>query len=314
MPTMRAAPSVQVVSGEQTPAAELVTRLAAAITTDGRREPLTGLHLFRSATPQGPLYGVIRPSLCVVAQGSKEVLVGATRFRYDADHYLLVSMEVPYISHIRDTSAARPYLGLTLELDLALVGSVLTATGDRMAPDPRAARALAVGSSSPELLDALVRLVRLLDAPADVPVLWPLVTREIVYRLLQGAQGDRLRQMALFGGHASRIARAVERLRREFDQPLRVEQLARELDMSVSGFYQHFKNVTALSPVQFQKRLRLQEARRLMLSEDLDASQAAFRVGYHDAAHFNREYKSLFGAPPLRDVQRLRTVVQESAG
>jgi len=150
--------------------------------------------------------------------------------------------------------------------------------------------------------------------PLPKPVLLPLITREIIYRLLMGEQGGRLRHLALQGGYTPYIARAVGRLRQDFDQPLHIEELARELGMSVSGFHHHFKAVTAMSPLQFQKRLRLQEARRLMLGEDLDAASAAYRVGYHDASHFNREYKNLFGVPPMRDVQRLREAALESAG
>src|SRR6185437_13430234 len=153
-----------------------------------------------------------------------------------------------------------------------------------------------------------------LDAPADARVLLPLVAREIIYRLLVGEQGGQLRHLALLGGYTTRIIRAVERLQQDFDQPLRIKQLARELGMSVSGLHHHFKAVTAMSPLQYQKRLRLQEARRLMLGEDLNAASAAYRVGYHDASHFNREYKSLFGVPPMRDVQRLREEAQDRAG
>ncbi len=142
----------------------------------------------------------------------------------------------------------------------------------------------------------------------------PLITREIIYRLLMGQQGARLRHVAVMGGYTSLISRAVERLRQDYDQPLHMEDLARELGVSVSGLHHHFKAVTAMSPLQFQKQHRLQEARRLMLSEDLDAASTAYRLGYHDAAHFNREYKSLFGAPPMRDMQRLREEAQESAG
>jgi AraC-like DNA-binding protein len=159
------------------------------------------------------------------------------------------------------------------------------------------ARAIDVSPLDRHLLDAVVRLTRLLDAPAEAPVLLPLITREIIYRLLLGKQGTRLRHLAIQGGYASHIARAIERLRRDFDQPLGIESLARELGMSVSGLHHHFKAVTALSPLQFQKRLRLQEARRLMLGEDLDAASAAYRVGYRDASHFNREYKSHVARP-----------------
>src|SRR2546430_8350754 len=160
----------------------------------------------------------------------------------------------------------------------------------------------------------MVRVARLLDAPDEARVLLPLVTREIIYRLLKGEQGDRLRHLALLGGYTPSIARAVGRLRQDFDQPLHIERLAHELGMSVSGLQHHFKAVTAMSPLQFQKRLRLLEARRLMLGQDLDAASAAYRVGYRDASHFNREYKSLFGVPPMRDMHRLREAALVSAG
>ena len=163
------------------------------------------------------------------------------------------------------------------------------------------------------LLDAVVRLVRLLDSPTEARFLAPLITREIVYRLLRGEQGGRLSHVAALGGSTHRIVEAIERLRKEFDQPLRIEDIARELGMSVSGFHHHFKAVTAMSPLQFQKQLRLQEARRLMLGEDLDAASAGYRVGYGDASPFTREYKRLFGAPPVRDVERLREAALASA-
>ena len=163
------------------------------------------------------------------------------------------------------------------------------------------------------LQDAILRLMRLLDAPTDAPVMLPLIMREIIYRLLMGQQGARLHHVAVMGGYTSFITQAVERLRQDYDQRILMEDLARELGVSVSGLHHHFKAVTAMSPLQFQKQLRLQEARRLMLSENFDAASAAFRVGYHDPSHFNREYKSLFGVPPMRDVQRLRGVSLENA-
>nr|MBW4460810.1 AraC family transcriptional regulator [Nodosilinea sp. WJT8-NPBG4] len=176
-------------------------------------------------------------------------------------------------------------------------------------------------SNSPTLLECpiyaficnTVRLVRLLNSPAEAPVLVPLIKREIIYRLLIGEQGNRLRQIAVLGGHTHHIAQAVDRLRKDFNQPLRIETIAQELGMSVSGFHHHFKSVTAMSPLQFQKQLRLQEARRLMLGQNLDASSAAYQVGYDDASHFNREYKRLFGNPPMRDVEQLREAVRETA-
>jgi len=207
---------------------------------------------------------------------------------------------------VLEASKERPYLSLRLELAPSLVGEVLLEAGYTSPRDQASVRAISVSSLDAHLLGAFVRLVRLLDVPAEAPVLLPLITREIIYRLLLGEQGGRLRHLALQGSYTPHIARAVGHLRRNFDQPLRVETLAHELGMSVSAFHHHFKAVTTLSPLQFQKQVRLQEARRLMLSEDLDAASAAYRVGYQDASHFNREYKSLFGASPMRDVQRLR--------
>lgn len=174
-------------------------------------------------------------------------------------------------------------------------------------------KAIDVSPLDAPLLDAVVRLVRLLDTPAEARVLMPLVAREIIYRLLIGDQGARLRHIAVLGGYTHHIALAVERLRKDFKEPLRIESIARELGMSVSGFHHHFKSVTAMSPLQFQKQLRLQEARRLMLGQNIDATSAAYHVGYDDASHFNREYKRLFGAPPMRDVERLREAVRETA-
>ena len=167
-------------------------------------------------------------------------------------------------------------------------------------------RAIDVSPLEANLLDAVVRLVRLMDSPAEARVLAPGIAREIVYRLLVGEQGDRLRHVAILGGQSHRIARAIEQLRNEFDRPLRIEDIAHELGMSVSAFHHHFKAVTAMSPLQFQKQLRLQEARRLLLVQGLDAASAGYRVGYDDASHFNREYKRQFGLPPMRDVERLR--------
>lgn len=294
---------------------ELVERIARATREDGRVEPQKGLHLNRSSLPMGPIYSVSDPAFCVIAQGSKEILLGDDRYRYDPAHYLLTTVDLPLIGQIIEASPERPYLGLRLELDPTLVGSVMVEAGHPSPQNHAAVRAINVSPLDAGLLDAVVRLVRLLEtSPAEARFLAPLLTREIVYRLLTGEQSDRLHHIAVLGGRTNRIVRAIERLRQEFDQPLRVEDVARELGMSVSGFHHHFKAVTAMSPLQFQKQLRLQEARRLMLGEDLDAASAGYRVGYDDASHFSREYKSLFGLPPLRDVERLREAGWASAG
>lgn len=293
---------------------ELIERIACAIREDGTVQPLQGLHLYRHSFPLEQVYSIVEPSLCVVAQGSKEFLLGKSRYRYDPFHYLLVTVDLPYIGQVLEASEKQPFLSLRLDLAPTLVGEVLLEADHASPQDNTDVRAIDVSPVDVYLLDAAVRLTRLLDAPAEAPVLLPLITREIIYRLLVGEQGARLRHLAILRGYTPHIARAIERLRRDFDQPLHIESLARESGMSVSMFHRHFKAVTALSPLQFQKRLRLQEARRLMLSEGLDAVSAAYRVGYQDASHFNREYKSLFGIPPIRDMQRLRQAAQSFAG
>ena len=254
------------------------------------------------------------PSFCLIAQGSKEILLGDKRYCYNPAQYLISTVALPISTWITEASEERPYLGLVLKLDPILVGSVLVEVG-HVAPRPHAAvTAIDVSPLNINLLDAAVRLVRLLDASTDAGFLAPLLKREVVYRLLRGAQDERLHQIAALGGNTHRIAEAIEWLRKDFDQPLRIEKIARELGMSISSFNHHFRALTAMSPLQFQKLLRLQEARRLMLSEGLDAAGAGYRVGYSNASHFTREYKRLFGAPPMHDVERLRAGARVSAG
>ncbi len=295
---------------------ELVERIMRAVREDGKIEPLQGLQLVRASAPTELGHGVSFPALCLIAQGSKEVLLGDTRYRYDPAHYLVYTAELPVATRITEASPEQPYLSLVLKLDPTLVGSVMVESGHLAPRSQSAVTAIDVSPLEAGLLDAVVRLVRLVDAPTDARFLAPLVRREIVYRLMRGAQGGRLHHVAALGGSTPtpRIAEAIARLRKDFDQPLRIEDLAREFGMSVSGFHQHFRAVTALSPLQFQKHLRLQEARRLMLGEGLDAASAGYRVGYGDASHFTREYKRLFGAPPMHDVERLREGARVSAG
>lgn len=285
---------------------ELVERIARASRADGTTQPLPGLHMYRHSVSLEQVYSTVEPSLCLVAQGSKEFLLGESRYRYDPFHYLLVTVDLPYVGQVLEASKERPFLSLRLDLPPTLVGEVMLEADHASSRDHVDVRAISVSPVDGPLLDAMVRVARLMDAPDEAPILLPLITREIIYRLLRGEQGDRLRHLAILGGYSPIIARAIEQLRHDFDQPLRIEPLAHELGMSVSVFYHHFKAATAISPLQFQKRLRLLEARRLMLGEDIDAASAAYRVGYYDASHFNRDYKSLFGLPPVRDVQRLR--------
>lgn len=311
-------PAKREIDQPETPMEELAKRMATAVSGDGSVEPWKGLLLVRASAPRGPLHSIYDPVLCVVAQGSKEVFLGQERYLYDPAHYLLVTAGLPLVGHIREASPARPYLSLRLTLDPALVGEVAVAAGHAAGelhpPNRPDVRAIHVSQLDAELLDAVVRLVRLVDRPAEAHFLAPLITREIVYRLWRGEQSNRLRYVAAQQGYNAPIARAIERLHQEFDQPLNMEHLARELGMSASGFHHRFKTVTAMSPLQFQKRLRLQEARRLMLGEGLEAADTAYRVGYNDASQFNREYKRQFGLPPARDLERLRVMARPSIG
>lgn len=297
----------------QTYREELVERIARSIGEDGIVEPLDGLVLGRSSMPLQKIHSVVEPSFCVIAQGSKEVLLGDSRYRYDPSHYLISTLELPRVSQVLEASPEKPYLSLRLKIAPAVVGAVMAEAGYSGPRDQPDVPAMDVGSLDADLLDAVVRLARLLDSPATARVLMPLITREIMYRLLTGEQGNRLRHLAIVGGYTPHIARAVERLSHNLNEPLRMEDVARELGMSVSSFQHHFKAVTSMSPLQFQKQLRLQEARRLMLGDGLDAASAGSRVGYYDAAHFNREYKSLFGLPPIRDVQQLRDAAGQNS-
>ncbi len=292
---------------------ELTERIARALPDDGRQEPLKGLHFIRASSPSERVHGVSKPSLCVIAQGAKEVYLGDDCFRYDPAHYLLAVAALPVVIQIAEASIDTPYLSLALDLDPSIVSSVMVETGLPASRARISARAVDVSPLESNLLDAVVRLVRLVDSPNEARIMQPLVTREIVYRLLVGAQGDRLRHLTPLGGTTTRIASAVQRLRTDFDKPLRIERIANELGMSVSGFHAQFKAVTAMSPLQFQKHVRLQEARRLMIANDLDAASAGHRVGYEDASHFTREYKRLFGEPPIRDLQRVRAAAAPAA-
>ena len=285
---------------------ELVERVSRLVAEDGGVEAAPGLDLFRYSSPTGPVYAVNEPSFCIIVQGSKELLLGNERYRYDASRYLLVSAGLPVIGRILEGTRERPYLGVRIGLEPALVTAVLLESGLLAPRASRAIKAMAVSWLDANLLDSVVRLVRLVDAPRDFTALAPLVIREIVYRLALGEQGGRLCQIALSAGRAHRIAKAIELVRKSYDKPLRIPSLARQLGMSTSGLHHHFKAVTAMSPLQFQKQLRLQEARRLLVAGDFDAATAGYRVGYDDASQFSREYKRFFGEPPIRDVERLR--------
>jgi AraC-like DNA-binding protein len=286
---------------------ELVERMARAISEDGSLEAFPGFFLGRSSKPTESVQSVYQPAFCFVVQGGKRVLLGEELYRYDPGHYLIFTVDLPVVFQVEVASKERPYLGCRLNLDPSLVASVMMESGIDPKKGAASVKAIDVSSISADMLDAIVRLVRLLDARDERKFLAPLIIREIVFRLLAGGQGARLSHLLASGGDTRRISRAIGFLRENFDQPLRMEDIAQELGMSVSGFHHHFKSVTAMSPLQFQKQIRLQEARRLMLGEDMDAASAGFRVGYEDPSYFSREYKKLFGAPPQRDIAKLRS-------
>ncbi|MCM0080185.1 AraC family transcriptional regulator [Geomonas sp. Red32] len=265
-----------------------------------------GLSLFRRVEPTEPISGMYEPSVCLVAQGAKRVQLGDDSFVYDANHFLITAVHLPTLVQIIEASPEKPYLGLRLTLDLREVSQLML---DSSLPQPRAqrsSRGMATGEVTGPLVNAFQRLIDLLDDETDIPILSPVIQKEIIYRLLVGDQGDRLRQIASTGSQGNQIARAIDWLKGNFTSPLRIDDLATKVNMSTSTFHHHFRTLTAMSPLQYQKMLRLNEARRLMLTERLDATTAAFNVGYESASQFCREYGRLFGAPPLRDINRLR--------
>lgn len=258
-----------------------------------------GLWVFRADEPSEPFHGVYEPALCVIARGAKTVGMGDQTHRYGPGNYLLVSIDVPVTGQVTET----PYSSLRLDLSPTVIAEVMLAARQGV-PTAGFEPGLAVSPLGTPLEEALARLVRLLDAPDDVPMLAPLITREVVYHLLRGPQAPMLQRMVA-PERGRGVMAAVRWLRENFTQPLRVEELAREVHMSASGLHHHFKAVTAMSPLQYQKQLRLQEARRLLFAKAADAATVSFQVGYNSPSQFSREYSRLFGAPPQRDVARL---------
>ena len=284
---------------------EIVERMSRLLPEDGRIDFVPGLLLIKSSVPAEPVQSLFQPSFCFVAQGRKRASVGGEVFFYDPFHYLIFTVDLPVAFEIEAPSKELPYLGMSLNLDSSLVASVIVESGIRIKKGDASVKAMNVSAIDADLLDAVARLIRIAETPAESKVLAPLVIKEIIYRLLAGGQGARLAHL-LTASDTRRISKAIGHLREHFDEQLKMEEIARELGMSVSGFHHHFKSVTAMSPLQFQKQIRLQEARRLMLGEELDAASAGFRVGYEDPSYFSRDYKKQFGAPPQRDVTRLR--------
>lgn len=264
------------------------------------------LALIRSSHTTEPLHAIHQPAVCFVAQGRKRVMAGDAHHVYDAAKYLVVSVELPIVGQIIEASAQSPYLCLRLDLDPAAINALMLDAGVPPSGDGAPLPSLALSAVTLELLDAVVRLVRLLEEPNDIPVLAPLAEREILYRLLLGEQSPRLRQIAMADSKLQQVNRAISWIKNNFREPFSIEILASEARMSASALHQHFKAITAMSPLQYQKQLRLHEARRLLLTRATDAATSGHAVGYDSPSQFSREYKRLFGAPPAQDVARLR--------
>ncbi|MBE1161146.1 AraC family transcriptional regulator [Dyella acidiphila] len=263
------------------------------------------LSFFRADSPGDRTCAMYEPCLGLLLQGNKHILLGEERFEQENGHYLISSIDVPVSAQVIRASRQQPCLCLTLRLDPVRIGEWLS---ELKPARPATARGLALSPVNGEILDPLLRLVRLLDTPEDLPLLAPLIERELIYRLLTGEQGARLAQIALNGGQGQQIARAIQWLKLHYNKPLRISDLANLVNMSASSLHHHFREITAMSPLQYQKVLRLHEARRLLLTEGCDVATAAHRVGYESPSQFSREYSRQHGAPPLRDVNRLRAV------
>ncbi|HHE0527083.1 TPA: AraC family transcriptional regulator N-terminal domain-containing protein [Vibrio parahaemolyticus] len=268
--------------------------------------PISGLRFSRWTTPTPPTSYTHNPSICLIAQGRKRVLLGEESFIYDANHFLISSVDLPIIANIIEASEEQPYLGLIMELDLTEISQLIVDGELAFTQSKEAQKGIAVGELSESLLDAFVRLAELLDEGQNIKILAPIIKREIFYRLLMSEQGTRLHQIVTAGSHSHQIAKAIDWLKNNFVKPLSVGDLASFTGMSKSSFYTHFRSMTSMTPLQFQKKLRLSEARRLMLTENLDAMAATFKVGYESPSQFSREYSRLFGAPPSKDIKSLR--------
>lgn len=267
-----------------------------------------GLHCIRLSAPHQQLPTVYQPSFCVIVQGAKQVLLEDEIYRYAPPQFLAVSVDLPLVGQVLEASADAPYLCLAIDIDARQIADLIAHAGSAPALRGQTPRGLFVGELDDETQDTVLRLARLLATPRDIPVLAPLLVREFHFRLLNGAYGAPIAQMAMAGSSTYKIGHVIRHIKTQLAEPMRVEELASLANMSRSSFHQQFKAVTALSPLQYQKRLRLTEARQILLAEQADAATAAYRVGYQSVSQFSREYARMFGAPPIRDVASLRGI------
>ncbi|HYI12841.1 MAG TPA: AraC family transcriptional regulator [Thermoanaerobaculia bacterium] len=288
--------------------AKLAKLIGAHAPYDGSFElRVPGVHVIRlSRTNAESIHGIARSAVCIVAQGAKTVMVGEDVYQYEAPQVAVYSVDVPVVAQVTRASHAEPYLTLKLDLDAQRLAELTARVYPHGLPQPRDHRALYVGETDAHILDAATRLLELMAQPGDAELLAPLAIDEILIRLLRGPMGSRVAQIGHAESSVQRVAKAVSWLQTNFDQPVNVDDLAGLVNMSVSSFHRQFKSVTSMSPLQYQKALRLQEARRLMLTAMLDAGSASRRVGYVSASQFSREYGRFFGTAPTRDIHRLR--------
>lgn len=286
---------------------ELIAIIERYCDSDGIREtPIPGLLLYRSSVANLPSCGIYRSALALIPQGAKRVTLGDETYEYGRNRYMVTSVDLPVVAQVIQASAEKPILSFVFDLDPNKIRSLMADMTLPATLPGAMALGLAVSDLTTAVLEPALRMARLLDTPADIPIVAPLLERELLYRLLTGERGAHLRNMAVADSHSQRIAQAIGWLRGNFDKPLSIDELASTANMSKSSLHQHFKALTAMSPLQYQKHLRLQEARRLMLTEMHDAASAGHRVGYESPSQFSREYRRLFGAPPLKDMARLR--------
>jgi len=286
---------------------ELARKIAVHTPQEGAQATaILGLTLYRRTAPSPCYPATYEPSFTVFVQGRKRVNLGGTTYLCDESTFLLSSLDVPVVSQIVAASEEVPLLSMLLKLDMAMVRGILSQEEFQRPEGSSQGRGIAIGTTTVDLLKPCSRLLDLLDAPEDIPFLSDLIQREIVYRLLRGPQGERLRKIATLGDQSQRTAKAVAWLRANYAKPLRLAELAEVARMGMSTLHHHFRALTAMSPLQYQKQLRLQAARERMLIEGLDAASAAFDVGYESASQFNREYKRFFGQPPMRDIKARR--------
>jgi len=268
--------------------------------------PIPGLGFFRREHPSPPVVCMVEPSIILVARGEKRLWVGGEGYTYDTSRFLITSLNLPANSEVLAASPQQPCLGLTLKLDLRMLAELSAQGGLPPSRDKASGSSVGIGCATPALLASFERLLALLEEPEAIPVLAPLIQREIHYRLLMSDQAAKLRQITAVDGQGYRIAKAIDWLKLHYASALRIEELAERVQMSPPTFHHHFRQLTAMSPLQYQKWLRLNEAKRLMLNEHLDVSSAAFKVGYESPSQFSREYSRLFGAAPKHDIAQLR--------